>query len=47
MGRVIDVDAALMADADARVGLLPGVALTVQNATQIILPPITNAGRPR
>lgn len=45
--RIGDVDAAFNADAAARVGLLPGVVLTVQNATEIILSPITNAGQPR
>ena len=46
LDRITDVDAAFGADAATRVGLLPGVVLTVQNATQIILSPITNAGRP-
>lgn len=47
LDRINDVDAAFNADAAAKVGLLPGVVLTVQNATEIILSPITNAGRPR
>lgn len=47
LDRITDVDAAFNADAAARVGLLPGVVLTVQNATQIVLSPITNGGQPR
>lgn len=47
LDRIADVDAAFNADAAAKVGLLPGVVLTVQNATQIILSPITNGGQPR
>lgn len=40
MGRIADIDAALMADDRARVGLLPGVVLTVRNATGIVLAPV-------
>ena len=40
MGRIGDVDAALMADDRARIGLLPGVVLTVRNATEIVLAPV-------
>lgn len=47
LDRITDIDAAFEADAATRVGLLPGVVLTVQNATQVILLPITNAGQPR
>jgi len=47
LDRINDVDAAFKADAATKVGLLPGVVLTVQNATQIILSPITNQGQPR
>lgn len=46
LDRINDIDAAFNADAAARVGLIPGVVISVQNATQIILSPITNAGRP-
>lgn len=35
-----DVEGAFEADRQARVGLLPGVVLTVQNATQVILQPV-------
>lgn len=35
------VDAAFAGDTTAHIGLLPGVALTIQNATGIILSPIT------
>lgn len=38
--RVRQVDAALADDPAARVGLVPGTILTVQNATQVILSPI-------
>ena len=41
MGRIGDVNAAFGADQRGRVGLLPGVVLTVQNATQIVLAPVT------
>ncbi len=47
LDRITDVDAAFSADAATKSGLLPGVVLTVQNATEIILSPITNSGRPR
>ncbi len=40
MGRVQEVNAAFGADQRGRVGLLPGVVLTVQNATQIVLAPV-------
>lgn len=41
LGRIGDVNAAFGADQRGRVGLLPGVVLTVQNATQIVLAPVT------
>lgn len=40
MSRVADVDAAFGSDQRGKVGLLPGVVLTVQNATQIVLAPV-------
>jgi esterase/lipase superfamily enzyme len=40
MGRIGDVDAALARDRRGRTGLLPGVVLTVRNATEIILAPV-------
>lgn len=45
--RLTTVDEALDADRAARTGLLPGVVLTVQNATQIILKPVADIGTPR
>jgi esterase/lipase superfamily enzyme len=44
LGRLADVDAAFQRDAPARMGLLPGTVLTVQNATQIILSPVAALG---
>ncbi len=41
---IISVDAALDSDRAARIGLLPGAVLTVQNATQIILAPVADIG---
>lgn len=40
LARIVDVDASLGADMN-RVGLLDGAVLTVQNATQIVLAPVT------
>lgn len=40
MSRIGEVDAAFGADQRGRTGLLPGVVLTVQNATQIVLAPV-------
>ncbi|MES2433189.1 MAG: alpha/beta fold hydrolase [Pseudomonadota bacterium] len=40
LDRLGDVSNAFEADRRARVGLLPGVVLTVQNATQIVLRPV-------
>lgn len=40
LGRIGEVDAAFQTDSRSRVGLLPGVILTVQNATQIVLSPV-------
>jgi esterase/lipase superfamily enzyme len=41
LGRIGEVDAAFQSDTRGRVGLLPGVILTVQNATQIVLAPVS------
>lgn len=41
LGRIGEVDSAFQTDSRSRVGLLPGVILTVQNATQIVLAPVT------
>lgn len=40
LGGIANVDAAFRAEASKRVGLLPGVVLTVKNATGIILSPV-------
>ena len=40
LDRIADLQGAFESDRRARLGLLPGVVLTVQNATQIILRPI-------
>ncbi|MDZ4094023.1 MAG: alpha/beta fold hydrolase [Paracoccaceae bacterium] len=40
MSRIGDVDAAFAAERRGRTGLLPGVVLTVQSATEIILAPV-------
>lgn len=40
LGRIGEVDQAFGADAAGRTGLLPGVILTVRNATRIILTPL-------
>lgn len=40
MDRLGDVSSAFEADRKARIGLLPGVVLTVQNATEIVLRPV-------
>jgi len=40
LGGIANIDAAFRAEAAGRVGLLPGVVLTVQNATAIILSPV-------
>lgn len=40
LNRITDVNAAFGADERGRVGLLPGVVLTVQSATEIILAPV-------
>lgn len=41
LSQIADVDTALAADRTGRTGLLPGAVLTVQNATQIVLLPVT------
>lgn len=41
LGRIGDLNNAYAGDPTGKIGLLPGVALTVQNATQVILRPIT------
>lgn len=40
LGRITDIDAALERDRVSRVGLVSGVVLTVQNATEVILHPV-------
>lgn len=44
LSRIADIEGAFEADRAARVGLLPGVVMTVQNATQIVLTPIATVG---
>ena len=47
-GGIVGIDQAFRADERARVGLLPGIVLTVRNATEIVLAPvgaIAEAGR--
>ena len=41
LDRIGEVDAAFETDSRSRVGLLPGVVLTVQSATRIVLAPVT------
>lgn len=41
LGKLAQVDSAFAADRTGRAGLLPGAALTLQNATQIVLMPVT------
>jgi esterase/lipase superfamily enzyme len=43
LGRIGDIDAAFGTDRSGKAGLIPGLALTVQNATTIILAPVTGA----
>jgi esterase/lipase superfamily enzyme len=45
--RIIQVNSALDADRAGRTGLFPGVVLTAQNATQIILSPVAAIGNAR
>ena len=40
LGRIADIQGAFENDRRVRLGLLPGIVLTVQNATQIVLRPI-------
>ncbi len=44
LGRMTDLDASFAADPTGRTGLLPGVVLTVQNATEIVLSPVAAIG---
>jgi len=41
LGRIGDIESAFASDQTGRTGLIGGVVLTVQNATQIILSPVT------
>jgi esterase/lipase superfamily enzyme len=43
-GGIIGIDEAFRADARARVGLLPGLVLTVRNATEVVLRPVGAIG---
>lgn len=44
MQRISEIEGAFEADRAARVGLLPGVVMTVQSATQVVLKPIATVG---
>ena len=44
---LIGIDASFRADARSRVGLLPGLVLTVRNATEVILIPVGKLGEER
>lgn len=46
LSRINDINSAYASDRSGRTGLLPGVALTVQNATQIILNPMSRMAAP-
>lgn len=46
-GGIIGIDKAFRADARSRVGLLPGLVLTVRNATEVILAPVAAIGDTR
>ncbi len=46
-GGLIGIDQAFTADARSRVGLLPGLVLTVRNATEIVLSPVAALGDTR
>jgi esterase/lipase superfamily enzyme len=39
-GGIVGIDEAFRADARSRVGLLPGLVLTVRNATEVVLAPV-------
>lgn len=45
-GGLIGIDQAFRADARARVGLLPGLVLTVQSATKVVLAPVEAISEP-
>lgn len=45
IARIGEVDAAFGSDQQDRVGLLPGVVLTVQSATQVVLAPVVVVGQ--
>jgi esterase/lipase superfamily enzyme len=47
LARIGDVDSALASDRRARSGLLPGIVLTVRNATEIVLAPVAAISRGR
>lgn len=46
-GGIAGIDQAFRADARSRVGLLPGLVLTVRNATEIVLAPVGAIGEAR
>lgn len=44
LSRIADIEGAFENDRVSRVGLLPGVVMTVQNATQVVLRPVATVG---
>lgn len=46
-GGIVGIDEAFRADSRARVGLLPGLVLTVRNATEVVLRPVGAIGDTR
>jgi hypothetical protein len=44
IGGIEDMERAFSADESTRVGLLPGIVLTVRNATEIVLAPVVAIG---
>jgi esterase/lipase superfamily enzyme len=46
-GGLVGIDQAFRADARSRVGLFPGLVLTVRNATEIVLSPVAAIGESR
>lgn len=47
LGGIANLDAAFRAEAGARVGLLPGVVLTVRSATRVVLAPVEGVVQPQ
>jgi esterase/lipase superfamily enzyme len=45
-GGLVDIDQAFTSDARSRIGLLPGIVLTVRNATEVVLAPVQAISEP-